>query len=91
MRIFELLNFQHLVLYVFPTLAFIVLFWVALGYSHLKGKDDEARKTEIYGTYPDGLQDREAPFPLFLILVIAGTFIWGFFYILGYGLLGVRI
>jgi hypothetical protein len=72
-------------------LVFIVLFWIALGYSHVKGKDDEARKAEIYGTYPDGLQDRESPFPLFLTLVIAGTFIWGFFYILGYGLLGVKI
>ena len=91
MRFFELLNLQHIVLYVFPTLVFIVLFWLALGYSHFRGGDAGERMEEIHATFPDGLKERKSPFPLVLTLVILGTFIWGFCYILGHGILGVKI
>ncbi len=91
MRFYELLNLQHIALYVFPTLVFMVVFWVGLAYSHFHTKDSEDRMTRVTHRFPDGIEDRNAPFPLVLILIIAGTLIWGFFYILGYGLLEVKL
>jgi hypothetical protein len=35
MRFYDLLNFQHIMLYAFPTLVFIVIFGLFLAYSHL--------------------------------------------------------
>jgi hypothetical protein len=91
MRFFTLLSFQHIVLYVVPTLIFIVLFGVGLGYSHFKGKDDQARKERIVHRYPTGIEERNAPFPLLLVLIIAGTLLWMFLYIIGTGVLEVKI
>jgi hypothetical protein len=91
MRFFELLNFQHVALYLFPSLVFLVLFWAGLGYVHFHTRDSEKRTERIYGTYVEGLSTRNAPFPLALILIILGTIIWAFFYILTVGLLGVKI
>jgi hypothetical protein len=91
MRLFNLLNFQHIVMYLFPTLIFIVMFGLALAYSHLKSDDAEERKKKIIYRFPEGIEDRNAPFPLFMTLTIAGSVIWVFFYILVTGLLGVKI
>ncbi|MGD8981692.1 MAG: hypothetical protein PVH67_07975 [Desulfobacterales bacterium] len=91
MRFFNLLNFQHIVMYLFPTLIFIVMFGLALAYSHLKSDDAEERKKKIIYRFPEGIEDRNAPFPLFMTLTIAGSVIWVFFYILVTGLLGVKI
>jgi hypothetical protein len=91
MRFFALLNFQHIILYVFPTLVFIVLFGLALGYSHVRRKDSEERKKAILYLFPDGIEGRNAPFPLVLVLTIVGTLIWAFFYILMIGVLEVKI
>ncbi len=91
MRFFALLNFQHVMGWIFPTLIFMVVFGVGLGFMHLHTKDAEIRKKEIFGRYADGIEDRNAPYPLVMMLIIAGTFIWGFFYILMHGVLGVKI
>ena len=91
MRHFNLLNFQHIVLYVFPTLIFMVVFGLALAFSHLRSEDEDARKQKIIYRFPDGIEDRNAPFPLSMTLIIAGTIAWVFFYILGHGLLEVII
>ncbi|MDJ0781441.1 MAG: hypothetical protein QNJ22_05685 [Desulfosarcinaceae bacterium] len=91
MRFFSLLSFQHIVLYVVPTLIFIILFGVGLGYSHFKGKEDAARKHKIIHRYPTGIEERDAPFPLLLIMIIAGTVLWMFLYIVGTGVLEVKI
>jgi len=91
MRYFDLLSFQHIMLYLFPTLIFMLIFALALGFSHLRSEDEKARKEKIIYRFPDGIEDRDAPFPLSMILIIAGTLIWVFFYILGTGLLGVQI
>ncbi len=91
MRFFELLNFQHVMGFVFPTLLFMVVFGVGLAFMHLHSHGAEERKQEITGSFVDGLREREAPYPLVMMLIIAGTFIWGFFYILMRGLLGVKI
>ncbi len=91
MRHFNMLNFQHIILYLFPTLIFMVIFGLALSFSHLRSKDSEERKKKIIYRFPEKIEDRNAPFPLSMLLIIAGTIIWVFFYILGTGLLGVKI
>ncbi|MEJ2637963.1 MAG: hypothetical protein P8010_00145 [Desulfosarcinaceae bacterium] len=91
MRFFTLLSFQHIVLYVIPTLIFIVLFGLGLRYAHFKGKDDAERKQRIIRRYPAGIEERDAPFPLMLMLIIAGTLLWMFLYIVGTGVLEVKI
>jgi len=78
-------------LYIFPTLIFMVVFGLALGYSHLRSEDAEKRKQKIIYRFPEGIEDRNAPFPLVMMLIIAGTLAWVFFYIVGTGLLGVKI
>jgi hypothetical protein len=91
MRLFSLLNFQHIVLYVFPTLIFILIFGLLLAYSHLKSDDAKERMQKIIYRFPENIEDRDAPFPLAMMMIIAGSVIWVFFYILVTGLLGVKI
>ena len=91
MRLFNLLNFQHIMLYLFPTLIFILIFGLALAFSHLESDDAKERKKNITYRFPEDIEDRDAPFPLSMMLIIAGTVIWVFFYILVTGLLGVKI
>lgn len=91
MRIFDVLNIQHFVLYLFPALAFILLFAAGLGYTATRRKGAEERMNRIIEEYPGGIQGRNAPFPLFLTLTIAGTIVWSLLYIILIGVLGVRI
>lgn len=91
MRYFELLGIQHLAMYLFPALAFIVLFIIGLGFYSIHRKDSKERETRITEQYPGGIKGRNAPFPLLLYLIIAGTIIWGLIYIILIGFLGVKI
>lgn len=91
MRFFQLLSIQHFVLYLIPALMTLILIGVALHYSHFHTKDSEERMRRVIHRYPFGIEERNAPFPLFLILTILGTVIWGFGYILMIGLLEMKI
>ena len=91
MRYFELLGVQHFVMYFFPTIAFIALFVLGLGFYHFKRKDTAERETRIIEEFPGGIQGRDAPFPIVLYLTIAGTVIWVLAYIILIGVLGVKI
>jgi hypothetical protein len=91
MRFFELLTIQHFIVYFFPALITLVLIALALHYSHFRTKDADERMNRVIHRYPLGIEERDAPFPLFLFLVIAGTVIWGFGYILMIGLLEMKI
>ena len=91
MRIFDVLNIQHFVLYLFPTLAFILIFGAGLGYMYVRHRDSEERLTRIVEKYPGGIEGRNAPFPLVVTLIIAGTVAWSLLYILLTGLLKVKI
>jgi hypothetical protein len=91
MRIFEVLNIQHFVIYLFPTLAFILIFAAGLGYVHVRRRESEPRMTRIIERYPGGIEGRNAPFPLVVTLIIAGTVVWSLLYILLTGLLKVKI
>jgi hypothetical protein len=91
MRYFELLGIQDVVLYLFPTVIFVLVFALALACAHWRGPDDARRHRQILYRFPDGIEDRNAPFPLAMGLIIAGTVLWAFGYILMTGLLGVII
>lgn len=91
MRFFALLNLQHVVLYIFPALIFIMIFGLALARSYFKDARSAERLTTIQGRYPDGIEDKQAPFPAVLTLIIIGVVVWAVFYILFTGLLEVKI
>ena len=91
MRFFDLLNLQHIILYFFPAVLAILIVGVALGYVHFRTTRSEERMKRSYYLFPENIEDRQAPFPLFLILVIAGTVVWAFSYIIVIGLWGVKI
>ena len=91
MRYFELLGIQHFVLYLLPTLAFVALFIIGLGFYHFGGKNAAERETRIIEEFADGIRGRNAPFPLVVALIIAGTIVWVLAYILLIGGLGVKI
>ncbi|RPJ21696.1 MAG: hypothetical protein EHM26_03200, partial [Desulfobacteraceae bacterium] len=89
MRFFELVNLQDMVLYFFPAVLAILVLGITLGYGHFRTSRSEERMRRSYYTFPEDIEDRQAPFPLSLILIIAGTVVWAFFYILVIGLWGV--
>jgi hypothetical protein len=91
MRSFDLLNLQHIILYFFPAVLGILIVGMVLGYVHIRTSRSEERMKRSYHNFPEDIEDRQAPFPLSLILIIAGTVVWAFFYILVIGLWGVRI
>lgn len=91
MRLFALLNLQHVMGYLFVGLLVLLLFGLGLAYSHLHTPDAARRMETVVHRYRDDLASRNAPFPLVMLLIIAGTVAWGFFYILMHGLLGVKI
>ncbi|MDZ7833490.1 MAG: hypothetical protein U5L07_17225 [Desulfobacterales bacterium] len=91
MRFFELLAHQHLFIYFFPALLFIIIFGLFLGYTHFFSDRSEERKKEIIHRFPEGFEDCNAPFPLGMTLTIIGTVVWAFFYILAIGVFKVAI
>ena len=91
MRFFELLNVQDIVLYFFPAVLAILIVGTALGYVHFRTARSEERMKRAYYIFPEDIEDRRSPIPLALILIIAGTVVWAFFYILAIGLWGVKI
>lgn len=91
MRFFDLVNIQHFVLYLFPAVAFCIVFAIGLAFCYLKGKDSAERESKIIESFPGGIHGRNAPFPLVLTLIIAGTIIWSLAYIIFTGVLGVKI
>jgi hypothetical protein len=78
-------------LYLFPTLIFILILGLFLAYSHLESDDAKERMQKIIYRFPEDIEDRDAPFPLAMMMIIAGSVIWLIFYILVTGLLGVKI
>lgn len=91
MRYFEVLNIQHFYMYLFPAIAFIALFIIGLGFYHIQRKDSAEREARVTERFPEGIEGRNAPFPLIAYLVIFGTVAWVLAYILVIGLLEVKI
>ena len=91
MRFFEVLSIQHFVMYLFPTIAFITLFIIGLGFYHINRKDSAEREARITERFPEGIEGRNAPFPLITYLVLIGTVVWVLAYIIIIGVLKVKI
>jgi hypothetical protein len=91
MRFFDLLSLQDIILYFFPAVLAVFIVGIALEYVHFRTSRSEERMKRVYYTFPEDIEDRQAPFPLSLILIIAGAVVWGFLYILAIGLWGVKI
>jgi len=91
MRFFEVLSIQHFVMYLFPTIAFITLFIIGLGFYHINRKDSAEREARIIERFPEGIEGRNAPFPLITYLVLIGTVVWVLAYIIIIGVLKVKI
>ena len=91
MRYFEVLNIQHFVMYLFPAIAFIALFIIGLGFYHINRKDSAEREACIIERFPEGIEGRNAPFPLITYLVLFGTVVWVLAYIILIGVLKVKI
>ena len=91
MRFFDLLSLQDIILYFFPAVLAVFIVGIALGYVHFRTSRSEERMKRVYYTFPEDIEDRQAPVPLCLILIMAGTVVWAFFYILVIGLWSVRI
>jgi hypothetical protein len=91
MRYFDLLNLQHFILYILPAAVSIIVFAVGLGFYYVRRPDSSERENQIIEEYPGGIQGRNAPFPMVVTLIIAGTVVWAVAYILLIGILGVKI
>ncbi len=91
MRFFELIGIRDVVLFLFPTLIFIIFFILAMSRAYFHQKDSEERERNVVHQYPDGIEARNSPFPLVLILLIIGFLLWAFLYAFGIGHLGVKI
>jgi hypothetical protein len=91
MRFFALEGYRDVILFLFPSLVFMILFYLGLNRSHFRTKDSAEREKQVYSKYPDGLEDRNAPFPLILILIIVGFLLWSVSYMVGISFLGVKI
>ena len=91
MRFFALLNIEHLIMFVFPTIAFVFLLAMGLGFYHWRRQDAADRKTRIIERFPDGIEGRNAPFPMIVYLTIIGAVIWVLTYIVTIGIWEVKI
>ena len=91
MRFFELLGLRDVILFLFPTLIFIIFFILAMSRARIHRKDSEERDRTVVHQYPGGIEARNAPFPLVLLLLIIGFLLWAFLYAFGIGHLGVKI
>lgn len=91
MHFFGTVTLSHVFMYLFPALVFAILLGLLLGYSHLRSDGAEESKSRITKRHPEGIEERNAPFPLGMILIILATVLWGFCYILFTGIYGVVI
>ncbi len=91
MRFFELLNFQHVAALVLIAIIFMILFGVGLAFMPLINPKDNGGQVKIIQKFADGINKGNGPFPMIMALIIAGTVVWAFLYILFYGLSEVKL
>jgi hypothetical protein len=91
MQFFDLLGFQDVMMFLFPTLVFIILLAAGLWRTPMGTRSAAERERKILNVFPGEIGERDSPFPLFLAMVIVGFVLWAVFYTLVTGLLGRRI
>jgi hypothetical protein len=85
MRFFALLNTQQVAALVIAAIIFCILFAVALAFVPMSGPKARAFNIKAIQRFADNIEKAEGPFPLIIVLLIAGTCFWALFYILFYG------
>ena len=70
MHYFELRNIQHFVLYLLPAVLGVLIFAIGLARTHFRREDADVRMPQVPTTYVGGIEERNAPFPLVLVLII---------------------
>lgn len=85
MRLFSLLDAQHLILGVF--LGVICAIVIYLGFrSTMYTKQRNKEEEKLESGYPDGLGIGNNPFPPLLIFLFLGFIAWFIFYVIFFGL-----
>ena len=86
MRLFALLDLQHLILGIFlGTICAIVIYLAfrSAGYARPRKPEEE----ELESGYPDGLEIGNNPVPPLLIFLFVGFVVWFIFYVIFFGAL----
>jgi hypothetical protein len=89
-RLFTLIDFQHLLLGFFLGLAAALVIYLAFRYTGKRqleektGEGVEASPSE----YPEGFRIEDNPVPPVLILVFLGFIVWFIFYVIIFGIHG---
>ncbi|OPY75442.1 MAG: hypothetical protein A4E65_03564 [Syntrophorhabdus sp. PtaU1.Bin153] len=83
MRLFVLLDTQHLILGIFLGLICAILIYLGFRSARfVKPRKGEGRESG----YPDGLEIEDHPFPPLLVFLILGFVVWLIFYVIFFGL-----
>ena len=87
MRLFALLDAQHLILGIFLGVICAILIYLGfLSARYAKPRNREEEKRE--SGYPDGLEIGNNPLPPLLLFLLVGFVIWFIFYVIFFGLQG---
>ena len=84
MRLFALLDAQHLILGVFLGLVCAILIYLGFQsarYARPRKPEEEERESG----YPDGLEIVNGPVPPLLLFLFAGFVVWFIFYVIFFG------
>ena len=85
MRLFALLDAQHLILGIF--LGLIGAIVIYLGFRSARFAKPRKQGEERESGYPDGLEIENHPVPLLLLFIFLGFIVWFIFYMIFFGLL----
>jgi hypothetical protein len=84
MRLFALLDAQHLTLGIF--LGMVCAIVIYLGFrSSMFTRARDREQEELESGYPDGLEIGNRPFPPLLLFVLLGFVVWFIFYVIFFG------
>jgi len=84
MRLFALLDAQHLILGIFLGLICAILIY--LGFRSTRFAEPRKQDEERESGYPDGLEIENHPFPPLLVFLFIGFVVWFIFYVIFFGL-----
>ena len=83
MRLFALLDMQHLILGIFPGMVGAILIYLGFRSTrYTKPHEQEERRPD----YPDGLEIRNHTVPPLLLFLFLGFAAWFIFYVIFFGL-----
>ena len=84
MRLFALLDAQHLLLGIFLGLICAILIYLGFRSAGFAKPRKQAKERE--SGYPDGIEIENHPFPPLLLFLFLGFVVWFIFYVIFFGL-----